>query len=181
MFAGLDVGGKTTAICIVDEAAKIVWRGMADTHPDCDSPTLEGFSGKACQGWDRERAVHAASVSVPCRHGLSDGVHGCAAGGGCNQKPADQIGQGGCLGFGRDAADRLVQRSPREVGREPQDQDTAWSARSACEGEALAWQSGAGPVAAFRLRGREIKAGPSRLEAQEKERSLARLKSLDGA
>ncbi|MGO8952514.1 MAG: hypothetical protein ACLPWS_21950 [Rhodomicrobium sp.] len=34
MFAGLDVGGKTTAICVVDEAGKIVWQGMVDTHPD---------------------------------------------------------------------------------------------------------------------------------------------------
>ncbi len=31
MFAGLDVGGKTAAICIVDEAGKIVWQG-ARTH-----------------------------------------------------------------------------------------------------------------------------------------------------
>jgi hypothetical protein len=26
-FAGLDVGGKTTAICIVDQAGKTVWQG----------------------------------------------------------------------------------------------------------------------------------------------------------
>ena len=62
MFAGLDVGGKTTAICIVDEAGKIVWRGMADTHPDAIAARLEGFSGKARQAWHRKRTVHAAFV-----------------------------------------------------------------------------------------------------------------------
>jgi len=46
MFAGLDVGGKTTAICIVDEAGKIVWRGMADTHPDAIAVRLKGFQEK---------------------------------------------------------------------------------------------------------------------------------------
>ena len=33
-FAGLDVGGKLTAVCIVDENGKTVWQGMVDTHPD---------------------------------------------------------------------------------------------------------------------------------------------------
>jgi hypothetical protein len=27
LYAGLDVGGKTTAICVADEAGKILWRG----------------------------------------------------------------------------------------------------------------------------------------------------------
>jgi predicted NBD/HSP70 family sugar kinase len=34
MFAGLDVGFKRTAVCVVDEAGRIVWRGVADTHPE---------------------------------------------------------------------------------------------------------------------------------------------------
>jgi transposase len=46
MFAGLDVGGKTTAICIVDEAGKIVWQGVADTHPDAIAARLKGFQEK---------------------------------------------------------------------------------------------------------------------------------------
>ena len=46
MFAGLDVGGKTTAICIVNEAGKIVWQGMVDTHPDAIAARLKGFQGK---------------------------------------------------------------------------------------------------------------------------------------
>jgi hypothetical protein len=28
MFAGLDVGFKRTAVCVVDEAGRIVWRGI---------------------------------------------------------------------------------------------------------------------------------------------------------
>jgi hypothetical protein len=28
MFAGLDVGGKRTTMCVVHEAGKIVWRGI---------------------------------------------------------------------------------------------------------------------------------------------------------
>ena len=46
MFAGLDVGGKTAAICIVDEAGKIVWRGMADTHPDAIAVRLKGLQDR---------------------------------------------------------------------------------------------------------------------------------------
>jgi len=30
MFAGLDARGRRTAMCVVDEAGKIVWRGIAD-------------------------------------------------------------------------------------------------------------------------------------------------------
>ena len=37
MFAGLDVGGKTTAICVVG-----VSQGMADTHPDSIAYLLPG-------------------------------------------------------------------------------------------------------------------------------------------
>src|SRR6516225_4925673 len=34
MFAGLDVGFKQTAVCVVDEAGRIVWRGVVDRHPE---------------------------------------------------------------------------------------------------------------------------------------------------
>ena len=34
MFAGLDVGFKRTAVCVVDGAGKSVWRGVLDTHPE---------------------------------------------------------------------------------------------------------------------------------------------------
>jgi predicted NBD/HSP70 family sugar kinase len=43
MFAGLDVGGKRTAVCVVDEAGKIVWRGVVDTHPEMIDACFEAF------------------------------------------------------------------------------------------------------------------------------------------
>jgi transposase len=46
MVAGLDVGGKTTAICVVDEAGKILWQGVADTHPDAIAVRLKSFQEK---------------------------------------------------------------------------------------------------------------------------------------
>ena len=46
MFAGLDVGGKRTAACVIDEAGKIVFRGMVDTHPQMLAAALKRFEGK---------------------------------------------------------------------------------------------------------------------------------------
>lgn len=46
MYAGLDVGGKRTAVCVVDESGKIIWRGMADTHPEMIDQALKGFGGQ---------------------------------------------------------------------------------------------------------------------------------------
>ncbi len=43
MFAGLDVGGKRTAICVVNESGKIVWQGMVDTHPEMIAAALKRF------------------------------------------------------------------------------------------------------------------------------------------
>jgi hypothetical protein len=34
MFAGLDVGFKRTAVCVIDEHGAIVWRGVVDTDPE---------------------------------------------------------------------------------------------------------------------------------------------------
>ena len=54
MLAGVDVGGKTTAICVVDEAGKIASRGMADPHPDAISARLKGRRQvrlRACVEW----------------------------------------------------------------------------------------------------------------------------------
>ena len=34
MFAGLDVGFKRTAVCVIDEVGAVVWRGVVDTHPE---------------------------------------------------------------------------------------------------------------------------------------------------
>jgi hypothetical protein len=46
MFAGLDVGGKRTAVCVIDAAGKIVWRGMVDTRPEMIDSALKRFAGK---------------------------------------------------------------------------------------------------------------------------------------
>jgi transposase len=46
MFAGLDVGGKQTAICVIDDGGRIVWRGMVDTHSDFLDEALRRFSGE---------------------------------------------------------------------------------------------------------------------------------------
>ena len=46
MFAGLDVGGKKTAVCVVDEAGKIVWQGMVDTHAEMIAAALKRWRGK---------------------------------------------------------------------------------------------------------------------------------------
>jgi predicted NBD/HSP70 family sugar kinase len=34
MYAGLDIGGKRTAICVIDGSGKAVWRGTVDTHSE---------------------------------------------------------------------------------------------------------------------------------------------------
>ncbi|MGB0087660.1 MAG: hypothetical protein WBP94_20075, partial [Rhodomicrobiaceae bacterium] len=38
-----DVGGKRTAICVVNESGKIVWQGMVDTHPEMIAAALKRF------------------------------------------------------------------------------------------------------------------------------------------
>lgn len=40
MFAGLDVGFKRTAVCVVDRAGRSVWRGVVDTHPEAIAAAL---------------------------------------------------------------------------------------------------------------------------------------------
>ena len=45
MFAGLDIGGKRTAICVIDEFGKTIWRGTADTHPEMIDGALRRFQG----------------------------------------------------------------------------------------------------------------------------------------
>jgi transposase len=41
MFAGLDVGFKRTAVCVIDDAGVVMWRGMVDTHPDMIAVALQ--------------------------------------------------------------------------------------------------------------------------------------------
>jgi len=40
MFAGLDVGFKRTAVCVIDEAGGLVWRGVVDTHAEMIATAL---------------------------------------------------------------------------------------------------------------------------------------------
>jgi hypothetical protein len=46
MFAGLDVGFKPTAVCGVDEAGRIVSRGMAEAHPVAAWPPAADARGR---------------------------------------------------------------------------------------------------------------------------------------
>ncbi len=46
MFAGLDVGGKKTAVCVVDGTGRIVWQGTVDTHPEIIAAALKRWQGK---------------------------------------------------------------------------------------------------------------------------------------
>ena len=45
MFAGLDIGGKRTAICVIDESGKAIWHGTVDTHPEMIDGALQRFKG----------------------------------------------------------------------------------------------------------------------------------------
>jgi predicted NBD/HSP70 family sugar kinase len=42
MYAGLDIGGKRTAICVIDESGKLVWRRTVDTHPEMIEAAFSG-------------------------------------------------------------------------------------------------------------------------------------------
>lgn len=43
IFTGLDVGGKATAICVMDGAGKILWQGQRVTDPDAIGQVLRRF------------------------------------------------------------------------------------------------------------------------------------------
>ena len=45
MFAGLDIGGKRTTVCVIDESGKLVWRGIVDTHSKMIDAALQRFKG----------------------------------------------------------------------------------------------------------------------------------------
>jgi transposase len=45
MFAGLDVGFKRTAVCVIDERGEIIWRGVVDTHPAALALALQRWRG----------------------------------------------------------------------------------------------------------------------------------------
>ena len=45
MYAGLDIGGRRTAVCVIDGSGKTVWRGTVDTHPEMIDGALQRFKG----------------------------------------------------------------------------------------------------------------------------------------
>jgi hypothetical protein len=45
MYAGLDIGGKRTAICVINGSGKTVWGGTVDTHPEMIDGALQRFKG----------------------------------------------------------------------------------------------------------------------------------------
>lgn len=74
MFAGLDVGFKRTAICVVSDRGEIVWRGIVDTHPEALSVALRRWrDGLAKVGLETgslspwlARELAAAGFAVVC-------------------------------------------------------------------------------------------------------------------
>ncbi len=65
MFAGLDIGGKRTAICVIDEFGKTIWRGTADTHPEMIDGALRRFQGSWTKsGWraGRSRRIYSGRL-----------------------------------------------------------------------------------------------------------------------
>ena len=118
MFAGLDVGFKRTAVCVVDEAGRIVWRGVVDTHPEALSRALQRWGGKLAKvalesgsmtPW-LARELAKAGFPVVCMdaRAAADAVKS-------RRVKSDKAG---CLCAGRDAADWVVRRGVCEVGRQ---------------------------------------------------------------
>src|SRR6266496_1207416 len=70
MFARLDVGFKRTAVCPVDEAGRIVWRGVVDTDPEALSRALQHWGGKLAkiglESGSMPGAVAHSGRSEPC-------------------------------------------------------------------------------------------------------------------
>lgn len=149
-YAGLDVGGKRTAVCILDDAGKIVWRGMADTHPEIIDAVLRRFKGALTKVGLESRPVYAAFVPLLDDYRLPNDLHGRAAGGGCDQKPSDQERPKRRLCTCRDAADWLVHIRPRQVCGQPSLESPARRAGSIGQGQAFIGEPGARPSAAIR-------------------------------
>ena len=89
MYAGLDVGGKRTAVCVVDESGKIIWCGMVDTHPEFIDAALKQFHGQLAKV-GLETGPFTPHCFARWPPGPSDGLHGRAPGRGCDQEPSHQ-------------------------------------------------------------------------------------------
>lgn len=50
-YVGLDVSQRTTAVCVVDETGRRIWRGMCPTSPEAIARTIQVYAGDgACIG-----------------------------------------------------------------------------------------------------------------------------------
>ena len=150
MFAGLDVGFKRTAACVIDEAGAVVWRGVVDTHPEMISGALRRWRKELAESGTGERIAVALACARAFEAWLAGGVHGCAPSGGRGEGAAGEDGQGGRAGAGGDAADGLLRRGACEERGEPSAEGTTGGARSVGAHEAGARQSGPRVVAAVR-------------------------------
>ena len=57
-FVGLDVSQKLTAICVVDETGRRLWRGQCATDPGQIEQTVRGHAGEIpCCGSSRKRGI----------------------------------------------------------------------------------------------------------------------------
>ncbi len=72
MLAGLDVGGKRTAVCVMDDAGRIFRRGAADKVGLESGPfTPHLFRSLAAMGYPMGRATRAADA-IKSRRAKSD-------------------------------------------------------------------------------------------------------------
>jgi len=121
MFAGLDVGFKRTAVCVVDEAGKIVWRGVVDTHPEALSRALQHWGGKLAKIGLESGSMTPWLVRELAKVGFPVVCMDARA-------AADAVS--GCLCAGRDAADWVVPRGVCKVARQSPAEGHAGGARS---------------------------------------------------
>ena len=64
-YVGLDVSQKTTAICVVDEQGRRVWRGVCATDPEAISARISKHAGL-----DAKVGVETGSMTPWLVHGL---------------------------------------------------------------------------------------------------------------
>jgi transposase len=67
-YVGLDVSQKTTAICVVDEQGRRVWRGLCATDPEAISVRISKHAGL-----DAKVGVETGSMTPWLVHGLRSG------------------------------------------------------------------------------------------------------------
>src|SRR3954465_2778026 len=64
-YVGLDVSQKTTAICVVDEQGRRLWRGVCATDPEPISACISKYAGV-----DAKVGIETGSMTPWLVHGL---------------------------------------------------------------------------------------------------------------